>query len=88
VILGADFTGDVGHFVVIIGYNDQGFVVNDSAGKWDQASFSPADGYAGRRCSEGVSGAGVVYSYRAVVRAFNKGKGEDGTAWVVYLRKP
>ncbi len=85
-ILGADFGGTSGHFVVIIGYDNQGFFVNDPAGYWDESTFSPQAGYQKRGlCSEGVSGENRHYSYKAVIKAFDQGNGTDGQAWVVFF---
>jgi hypothetical protein len=69
VVVGADFTGSVGHFVTIIGYDETGVYVNDPAGQWDQQTTSPNDGYGGKKCKWGYSGKGVHYSYRAMDRA-------------------
>ncbi len=69
VIVGGDFTGGVGHFVVITGYDENGVWVHDPAGQWDQVTVSPNDGYGGRKCKFGYSGKDRHYSYRAMKRA-------------------
>lgn len=65
VIVGADFTGSVGHFVVITGYDETGVWVNDPYGKWGQIA-TRGDGYGGKVCNNGYSGESLHYSYRAM----------------------
>jgi hypothetical protein len=86
-LLGADFTDESGHFLVVTGYDSKGFWVNDPAGYWDEASFSPQKGYVARGQCPTVTGKGRHYNYRAVVRAFDRGRGSDGTGWVLFLKK-
>jgi hypothetical protein len=68
VIVGADFVGEVGHFIVITGFNSEGFIVNDPYGKWDEVTISPADGYIQCHRPSG-SGKGLHYSYKAMKKA-------------------
>lgn len=69
VIVGADFVGNVGHFIVITGYDERGFFVNDPYGYWDQKTVSPYDGYKQQLCNNGYSGEKLHYSYEAMQRA-------------------
>ena len=69
VIVGADFTGSVGHFVVITGYDENGVWVHDPAGQWDQQTVSPNNGYGFRKCNAGYTGKDRHYSYRAMKKA-------------------
>ncbi len=69
VIVGADFTGSVGHFVVITGYDETGVWVNDPYGQWDQQTLSPNNGYHEKTCNNGYTGQDRHYSYRAMDRA-------------------
>jgi uncharacterized protein YvpB len=66
VIVGGDFTGSVGHFVVITGYDETGVWVHDPAGQWDQTTVSPGNGYGYNTCDRGVTGKDRHYSYRAM----------------------
>lgn len=69
VIVGGDFVGRVGHFVVVTGYDAQGFLVHDPYGKWDQSTVSPYDGYRTNLCNNGFSGKDRHYSYSAMRKA-------------------
>jgi hypothetical protein len=84
VIVGADFTGAVGHFVVITGYDENGVWVHDPAGEWDQQTVSPGNGYPwNKRCKGNfTSGKDRHYSYRAMKKA----AGNLGL-WLDILRK-
>jgi hypothetical protein len=86
-ILAADFASEGGHFVVVTGYDSKGFWVNDPAGYWDEVSFSPQGGYAAIQQCPSATGHGRHYSYKAVVRAFDRGRGSDGMGWVLYVKK-
>lgn len=88
-ILAADFSEMNGHFVVVTGYNSTGFFVNDPAGVWNQSTFSPQSSYSPKElCSTGNRGEKQLYSFRSIVKAFDKGHGTDGTGWVLFLQKP
>jgi hypothetical protein len=69
VIVGGDFVGRVGHFVVVVGYDKEGFLVHDPYGKWDQSTVSPFDGYRSNLCNNGFSGKDRHYSYTAMRKA-------------------
>jgi hypothetical protein len=87
VILAADFMNEGGHFLVVTGYDTKGFWVNDPAGFWDEVSFSPQKSYGSARRCLSATGHGRHYSYKAVVRAFDRGRGSDGMGWVLYMKK-
>ncbi|MBP0000165.1 MAG: C39 family peptidase [Cyanobacteria bacterium SID2] len=59
-----------GHIVVILGYNDRGWIINDPYGHWSRSGY---DTYA--------SGAGVVYSYADMRDVC----GPDGDLWIHYV---
>jgi uncharacterized protein YvpB len=61
-----------GHILVVVGYNAQGFIVNDPAGLW---SGCVACGYAGRTPT---NGRGALYGYAA----FRAAVGFDGDIWL------
>lgn len=73
VIVGGDFVGSAGHYVVAIGYNSKGFIVHDPYGHWDQRTVSPNDGYGNYLCDRGHTGKNKVYSYSAMRRAAGQG---------------
>jgi Peptidase_C39 like family len=71
VIVGGDFVGKMGHFVVVTGYDQTGFWVNDPYGEWDQKTVSPANGYQ-FNCFTGETGENRHYSYSAMDLAAGK----------------
>lgn len=46
-----------GHIITVIGYNDQGFIVNDPYGEWHSWGYDT-----------NASGCGLVYSYDLIAR--------------------
>lgn len=70
VILGGYFTGGSGHFIVIRGYNETGWFVNDPAGRWNGVV---SGGYNGRWCGGGGGGANLHYTYEQVRAAAGSG---------------
>jgi hypothetical protein len=81
VIIGGDFVGSMGHFVVAIGYNEKGFIIHDPYGHWDEKTISPNDGYGQYLCNRGYTGSAKTYSYSAMKRAAGSG------FWTVTLKK-
>ena len=80
VIVAGDFTW-FGHILVVTGYNDTGFIVNDpngkflgERGKYDKNTVAPPDNEKGR---------GLVYSYSIM----NRFAGPDGNVWAHFPRK-
>lgn len=61
-----------GHIIVIRGYNDRGWVVNDPYGEWFE------DGY-----DTNASGEGLTYSYGMMERVC----GSDGDLWMHFVSK-
>ncbi len=87
-VLGGYFTGAVGHYITVTGYDSTGFFVNDPAGWWDEVSFSPASGYGSRGKCPGVTGNERHYSFSAMKKANGMhGNGGDGDFWVVFVQK-
>ena len=70
-INGGDYT-DFGHIIVIVGYNDEGWIVHDPYGHWYE------DGY-----DTNESGEFLVYSYGMM----NEYAGIDGDLWIHYVSK-
>lgn len=62
-----------GHIVVIIGYNEEGFVINDPYGEyWEEGGYDTS-----------VSGAGLTYSYKLLQRLCSP----DGKLFIHYVSK-
>lgn len=79
VILQGWFTPS-GHFVVVVGYNSTGWIVNDPAGVWNQrayGSYNSGSSTAGRK---------VVYGYAAVEAAATD-PGNPSSYWITVLSK-
>lgn len=81
VIIGGDFVGRAGHFIVAKGYNETGFVVHDPYGDWDRTTISPGNGYGSYLCNNGYSGENKVYTYSQMHRAAGPG------FWTVTISK-
>ncbi len=87
-VLGGYFTGAVGHYITVTGYDSTGFFVSDPAGWWDEVSFSPASGYGSRGKCPRATGEDRHYSFSAMKKANGMhGKGGDGDFWVVFVQK-
>lgn len=70
-VLQAGFFTGSGHYIVIRGYDETGWFVNDPAGRWNGVVKG---GYDGRWCRNGVGGENLHYSYESV-RAAASGAG-------------
>jgi uncharacterized protein YvpB len=66
-----------GHVVCLIGYNDQGFIVNDPYGEWC------ADGYIRNDASNPHRGQGLTYSYSMIQQTCVV----NGGIWAHFLSK-
>lgn len=69
------FTGS-GHIIAIIGFNAQGFIVNDPYGEWFESGY---DTYA--------SGGGLIYSYEMMDRLCGPNSEPAGELWIHYIWK-
>jgi uncharacterized protein YvpB len=67
------FTGS-GHIIAIIGFNDQGFIVNDPYGEWFESGYDT-----------NANGGGLIYSYEMMERLC--GPDSDGQLWIHYIWK-
>jgi hypothetical protein len=76
VVLHGNFTSS-GHVICVIGYNDQGFIVNDPYGEWF------ADGYVCNDAANPYRGQGLTYSYTMIQQTCVV----DGGMWVHFLSK-
>ncbi|OLP19476.1 hypothetical protein BST81_05240 [Leptolyngbya sp. 'hensonii'] len=63
-----------GHVVVIIGYDDRGWIVHDPYGEWLETGYDT-----------NASGAGLTYPYALMQRLC--GPDASGELWVHYIRK-
>lgn len=63
-----------GHIIAIIGFNAQGFIVNDPYGEWFESEYDT-----------NASGAGLLYSYEMMERLC--GPDSDGQLWIHYIWK-
>ncbi|HEY9632459.1 MAG TPA: C39 family peptidase [Coleofasciculaceae cyanobacterium] len=63
---------DSGHIIVIIGYNQKGWIVNDPYGEWYSSGYDTSR-----------TGAGLTYSYDMMERVC----GPNGTMWIHYVSK-
>ena len=61
-----------GHIIVIVGYNEQGWIVNDPYGEWFDWGYDTT-----------ISGKGLTYSYEMMQRLC----GPDGDLWMHYVSK-
>lgn len=59
-----------GHIIVIRGYNESGWIVNDPYGEWHESGYDTS-----------VSGEGLTYSYEMMARLC----GVDGDLWIHYF---
>lgn len=61
-----------GHILVLIGYNERGWIVNDPNGEWFEEGYDT-----------NASGAGLTYSYKMMERLCSA----DGELWIHYISK-
>jgi uncharacterized protein YvpB len=66
-----------GHVIDLIGYNDQGFIVNDPYGEWYTTGYDRNDS------SDDHKGRGLTYSYDMIERTCMTG----GQFWVHFISK-
>ncbi len=69
------FTGS-GHIVVITGFNDRGWIVNDPYGEWFDSGYDT-----------NASGAGLTYSYAMMDRLCGPNSTPPGELWIHYIWK-
>ena len=88
VILGTYFTGGSGHFVLVVGYDSKGFIINDPAGKWVGRKYG---GYpSGFKCTSNSDRRGYNnhWSYAKIKHTSTDKWDKVGkTYWIVVIKK-